>query len=211
MTELAVPLAVPAEVLDRHRAMRAWFLDAMAMRRNENAMAPEGAAWLATYILRYKPRRVLELGSGFSTLALGYACAESGSKLITADHDDGWREDVRAVLDLSVETDRAAGIGTCRVDEWSSIDALRSRQDITASIDLALVDHGPTMQTRLDDLRWIAGLLRKGGAMALDDCRTRHTYDKKAGAVLRTIGMSFGLVEQSYGRERWLGVSRRRR
>jgi predicted O-methyltransferase YrrM len=208
-------LVVPDGLVERHTAMRSWFLAAMALRRNEpeiidHALTPEGAAWLVAYILHYKPRRVVELGSGFSTLALGYACASSGSRFTTADHDAGWLADVKAVVALSVETDRAAENPPCRVDKWTTLATLRSREGIRGTVDLVLVDHGPTMQTRLDDLRWIAGMLRKGGLVALDDCRTRHSYDKKVAAVLRPLGLSFGLAQDSYGRERWLGVARRR-
>ena len=208
-------LVVPDGLVERHEAMRSWFLDAMAVRRNErtivdHALTAEGASWLVAYILHYKPRRVVELGSGFSTLALGYACASSGSRFTTADHDAGWATDVKAVTSMVADVDFAAGLPPFRVDKWTTLATLRSRAGIRGTVDLVLVDHGPEMMTRLNDLPWIAGLLRRNGIMALDDCRTRHSYDKKAAAVLRPLGLSFGLVQESYGRERWLGVARRR-
>jgi predicted O-methyltransferase YrrM len=196
--------------------MRGWFLDAMSLRRDESslldyALTAEGASWLASYIRQARPSLVVELGSGFSTMALGYACAEAGTELMTADHDERWLTDVKAVLSLRSDADRALGLSRFRVDGWSSLDALRSSDGLTRKADLVLVDHGPNMEVRLDDLRWACSLLRRGGTIALDDCRNTTRYERRARAILLPLGMFLGRVEESHGSERWIGVARRRR
>ena len=209
-------IRVPRGAAESHQAMRGWFLDAMSLRRDESALldyalTAEAAAWLSAYVRRVKPALVVELGSGFSTMALGYACADVGAELMTADHDEKWMNDVKAVLGLRAEADRACGLSRFRVDGWSSLDALRSCDGMTGKADLVLVDHGPDMEVRIEDLRWVVSLLRRGGVLALDDCRNTTRYERRARSVLLPLGIILGRVEESHGSERWLCIARRRR
>jgi predicted O-methyltransferase YrrM len=196
--------------------MRRWFLDAMSLRRDESSMldyaiTAEAAAWITSYIRQERPSLVIELGSGFSTMALGYACAEVGAELMTADHDDRWLADVKAVLGLRACADQAKHLSRLRVDGWSSLDALRSCDGMSGRADLVLVDHGPNIEVRIEDLRWIVSLLRHGGLVALDDCRDTTRYERRCRSVLFPLGMVLGRVEESHGSDRWLGVARKRR
>jgi predicted O-methyltransferase YrrM len=202
-----------AVLVENLSKLRLWFLQTISVRRGEPdrgyALGAEGAAWIVDHILRHKPRRVVELGCGFSTLAFGYACAESGSRLITADHDAQWLDDVRAVLGMRDEEHRKLGESTFRVDEWSSLDALRGRVDLRASCDLAIIDHGPLSKTRLSDLPWISSLMSQDGIMALDDCRTFTPYEQRARSTLLPLGFCLERAEASFGRKRYIGVARR--
>jgi predicted O-methyltransferase YrrM len=203
---------IPGGITERLALLRVWFLTGitkLGVPDKGYALGAEGAAWLVAYILQYKPKLVVELGSGFSTLALGYACAESCSKLITADNDAQWLSTVRAVLALRDQEHKAHGEATLRVDEWSSLRDLRARTDLAAACGVVLVDHGPST-TRVADLPWIASLLSADGIMALDDCRTFTTYEQRARDALLRLGFVLERAEESFGRKRYIGVASRR-
>ena len=205
-------VVIPQGLAERLALLRVWFLTAITKRGVPDkgyALGAEGASWLAAYILHYKPRRVVELGSGFSTLALGYACASAGSRFTTADHDSGWLSTVKTVVALRNEEDEALGEPPLRVHEWLSLDEIRARTDLTAACDLVLVDHGSSA-TRVADLPWIASLLSKDGIMALDDCRTFTTYEQRARDALLKLDFGLDRVEESFGRKRYIGVASRR-
>jgi predicted O-methyltransferase YrrM len=202
--------------------MRASFLDAMGALRGESstadyALTAEAAAWLAAYIRRTSPRSLLELGSGFSTMALGYACAMAGGvRFLSADHDGRWLSDVKAISLSRAMEDGKRGDIVAQEPEWWHVDALRVAPKqldafgLKGAFDLVLVDHGPTMETRLDDLPWISSLLAEGGVMVLDDCRDITRYERRARAILVPMGWEIQREPESYAEKRWLGIARRK-
>jgi predicted O-methyltransferase YrrM len=72
--------------------------------------------------------------------------------------------------------------------------------------DVILVDHGPTMQTRLDDLEALTPTLAPTGAIVLDDFRRRTNYAPKATAELERLGLTVTVPPRSQSGDRALGV-----
>jgi predicted O-methyltransferase YrrM len=207
-------------------ALKARYLSVIAARRREpkfldRSLAAEGARWIVDYVIAQKPAVVLELGSGFSTLALGLACSrsEASIRLLSADHSGPWMEDVKAVgLAIAREQRKRTGRGA-QQPEWCSLGRLRSDEGhlgLVGKCAFVLVDHGPAMKTRLDDLPWIASLVAENGIMALDDCRsvspnaTARRYEEDARGVLAGLGWSLERAFGSGNGDKWIGVARRR-
>jgi predicted O-methyltransferase YrrM len=64
------------------------------------AVGPDFASLLVTLVLRERPACVLELGSGVSTLILGYALERTGGKLVSVDHEAEYAERTRVAVGL---------------------------------------------------------------------------------------------------------------
>ncbi|MDZ5076979.1 O-methyltransferase [Nesterenkonia sp. HG001] len=123
-----------------------------------------------------KPKRILELGSGTSTIWLGYLCEELGSDLISVDHDEYYLEKTRADVErhgLSGSVDlRLAPLQAVEVAgddfRWYSLSAF---EDV-GKIDLLIVD-GPPESTG-DDARYpavplLSRVLSECAVVVLDD------------------------------------------
>ena len=62
------------------------------------AISPDFAVLLLTQVLTRRPARVVELGSGVSTLVLGYALEQTGGQLTSVDHDHLYAEQSRITV-----------------------------------------------------------------------------------------------------------------
>jgi predicted O-methyltransferase YrrM len=151
-----------------------------------------------------RPRLVLELGSGTSSVWLGYALQKYGGRLVSLDHDPGYARQTRALvaahgLDEVVEVreaplrELAANGKTYR---WYDVEAL----DDLADIDLLLVD-GPPAATgpdaRYPALPVLAEKLAGTATVILDDSNRPDERE----AVQNWIREVPGLTEE----ERLLG------
>lgn len=112
------------------------------------AISPDFGILLINEILRHKPRLVLELGSGVSTLLAGYCLEKTASgKLVSYDHDLKYSKQTRTTM-----TDHAldhlteiihAPLTKLALDrgEWDWYDTARMGQD--SKIDLLVIDGPP--------------------------------------------------------------------
>ncbi len=64
------------------------------------AVGPDFASLLVSLVLRERPACVVELGSGVSTLVLGYALERTGGHLISVDHEAEYAERTRVAVGL---------------------------------------------------------------------------------------------------------------
>ena len=147
------------------------------------AIDAQSLAYLLEYVRDTKPRLIVELGSGTSTIWLGYLCKSIGAKLITVDHLSHYLQQTQAAVDRHdlnnwVEC-RLAPLEDLELDEeiysWYSIEALADLY----RIDLLLVD-GPPARTgreaRLPALPVLEAQLSAESAVILDDA---HRSDEE--------------------------------
>jgi predicted O-methyltransferase YrrM len=142
------------------------------------ALAPQGLLNLCALVARHRPTLAVELGSGTSTIWLGYALAEVGAdRLISLDHEEEFAGQTRAAVRLhrewTVSTDvRQAPLTTVEIGderyEWYD-PALIADLD---GIDLLIVD-GPPGRTgrhaRYPALPLLVDRLADGALVVLDD------------------------------------------
>ena len=114
------------------------------------AISPELAATLVTLIRTHEPDVIVELGSGASTIAMGYAIEQQGKgRIISLDHSTKYGAETRkdlAMHGLQEWTEvRHAPLTTIEQDgrtwSWYDLDAL---EDV--SIDMVVID-GPPRET----------------------------------------------------------------
>lgn len=193
--------------------MRRWYCERAATwhmehgrRYQDLALSLPGARYLRAVLDRYKPLRVVELGAGFSTLVIGdWRRDRLAPVYVTVDNDAAWLAEVRAMSVKAFGEDEAT---LCR--HWETPDvARRHRHD---GIDLVLVDHGPTMETRLADVPWIIGMLRPGGLALFDDCRNTTRFRHQLAKELLPFKTGLVMTRSSRGDGgRWIGVARKPR
>ncbi|MCI0686116.1 MAG: class I SAM-dependent methyltransferase [Sporichthyaceae bacterium] len=132
------------------------------------ALDPTGLLQLVSLIEQHRPALVVELGSGTSTVWLGYALEKAGGgRLISLDHQPAFAEQTRNVveihgLDKLVEV-RDAPLTPLQLGDtespWYSTDALDDLQ----AIDLLVVDGPPGHGRAADSLPGRAGTGRSAG------------------------------------------------
>lgn len=118
-----------------------WAIDARAMLH------------LRQLIQDHRPRRILELGSGTSTIWLGYIAEQTGASVVSIEHDEKFRQRTDYFLGKhklrKVVSTVHAPLSPLRLDDveyhWYDLEAFDSMQDI----DLLLID-GPVGTTN----RW---------------------------------------------------------
>ncbi|MEU7901936.1 class I SAM-dependent methyltransferase [Actinoplanes sp. NPDC049118] len=160
-----------------------------------------------------RPRLVLELGSGTSSVWLGYALEQYGAKLVSLDHDPDYARQTRALvaahgLDAVVEV-REAPLRELTIEgkthQWYDVKAL---DDVT-DVDLLLVDGPPAAvgpDARYPALSVLEKRLAATATVVLDDANRQDERD----AVLRWTRDVPGLTEEQrlLGRHAVLSYSR---
>lgn len=159
------------------------------------SLSAAASSTLLEILRRRRARRVLECGAGFSTLLLRTWAAETSVELLTLDHDSEWRDHIRALL-KGEGLDYRGVIETCHI----------GKRRTAGPWDVILVDHGPTMKTRLDDLEALVATLGSKGAIVLDDFRRRTNYARLATAELKRLGLTVTVPPKSQSGDRALGV-----
>lgn len=117
------------------------------------AATPELATHLFRCIQQYKPKHIVELGSGVTTLISGYSLEKFGinGKIISFDHDERYARKTRDEINLHDLSDRielrVAPLEMCTIDnqnwKWYSTNKLKFEK----KIDLLLID-GPPVKTQ---------------------------------------------------------------
>ena len=144
------------------------------------AMDAQALAHLVSLVEERRPQRILELGSGTSSLWLGYLCRSFGSKLVTIDHLDEYIELTRNALtrhhlNEQVET-RLAPLELVQLQgtdyNWYAVEALEGLSEL----DMVLVD-GPPAATgemaRYPALPLIIDRLAPNATIILDDAHRK--------------------------------------
>lgn len=151
------------------------------------AMSPQGLLELYALARRHRPRTIVELGSGTSSVWLAYALASVGraqdgveageGRLITLDHDATYAERSRSTLelhraDIAHAEVRCAPLQPIDVGgesfEWYSLDTLSSVNEI----DMLVVDGPPGgtgPQARYPAVPLLKERLSDGAVIVLDD------------------------------------------
>ena len=133
----------------------------------EKAMSVPGADFVLETLEGFKrPVRVAELGMGFSTVFLAdwlHNWSEHGGELWSMEHDERWLSFMRVV----------------GVDFGLPLERMLVRHQFLKSVkygtfDVVIVDHGPELQTRKDDMPWIVKLAGEDGVLLFDDWRPKH-------------------------------------
>ncbi len=133
----------------------------------EMAMSVPGASFVLETVAAFeRPVRIAELGTGFSTVYLGdwlLNRAPHGGELWSMDHNPEWLSFVRVLaVDIGLPLDRFL---------------LRHeflKKAPQGTFDVVIVDHGPELQTRKDDMPWIVKLASQDGVLLFDDWRPKH-------------------------------------
>jgi predicted O-methyltransferase YrrM len=177
------------------------------------ALNPTDLLDMVHIVQRRRPRLVVELGSGTSTVWLAYALERLGGRLVSVDHDAGYAERTRTALAAhgltGVAEVRVAALQPMTIDDstyrWYDRSALADLHDI----DLLLVD-GPPEATgpaaRFPALHVLADRLADSATVVLDDANRPHERD----ALQRWTETVPGLVREPelLGRHAVLGYVR---
>jgi glycosyltransferase involved in cell wall biosynthesis/predicted O-methyltransferase YrrM len=159
------------------------------------AVSRELALYLWSLLEERRPRRVLDLGSGFSSYVFRLFAATQGGEMTlwTADHDGEWLAKTRRFLqchDLSV----------ANMITWEAFDE--------SEFDLVLHDLGG-MEMRAATVEKALRLARPGGAVVLDDAN-RSEYAAHVVGVLQRLGLRYQSLAHAttdgYGRHSWLVI-----
>jgi predicted O-methyltransferase YrrM len=140
------------------------------------AMNATGLLQLVSLLNAKRPKVVLELGSGTSTVWIAYAIERIGGRLVSVDHDHGYAERTRWLLGThglaGVAEVRDAPLCTLTLDgdgyQWYDVAAI---EDV-ADIDLLLVDGPPGAvghDARYPALRVLERRLSPVATVVLDD------------------------------------------
>jgi len=177
------------------------------------ALNPTDLLDLLHLVRTRRPKLVLELGSGTSTVWLAYALEKSGGRLVSLDHDPGYAEKTRAMLAAHGLTEvaevRDAPLRPVLLDgrsfPWYDTDALT---DVRA-VDLLLID-GPPEKTgpdaRYPAMRVLEDKLADAATVVFDDA---HRHDEQA-ALRRWVETIEGLTQEGEAPGRHAVLSYRR-
>jgi predicted O-methyltransferase YrrM len=178
------------------------------------ALDPTGLLQLVSLIERHRPAVVTELGSGTSTIWIGYALEQvGGGRLMTLEHQPDFAERTRALVDIHgldklVEV-RDAPLTKIQLGDsttpWYALDALVDLQEI----DLLVVDGPPGSvgrRARYPALPVLVDRLADGAIVVLDDVeRADETsiverWCAEIPGLTRTVGILGGQAILTYRR-----------
>lgn len=138
--------------------------------------------WLWRYLCANRPRAILEMGSGMSTLATGLYCQGCADgerpKVVSLDHDQGWLDQTRdRCSELKVDSFidfQLAEIGNLNLPtEYGEIQGYLFDNgyihEFLGSPDLVLIDGPPSSVGRMGTLPSVLPLLTSRCTILLDD------------------------------------------
>lgn len=148
------------------------------------AIDSQALAQVLSLVEEHKPKRILELGSGTSTIWVGYLCQSFGGKLVTLDHLEHYLELTRTAVrrhELTEVIDsRLAPLEPTEIDgktfQWYSTDALTD----LAEIEMVIIDGPPAStgpQARYPALPNVVDLLAPNALIVLDDAHRQDEAD----------------------------------
>lgn len=131
---------------------------------------------LAGYLERVQPRRILEIGSGFSTAVLGAYAARHGAKVVSLEHEQRYHKLTTEGLaelalgrsvDLKLAPLRPRQFGNHEPYQWYDV-------ALDGKFDFVFVDGPPKVMGRLGVFFAVRDHLRRGWQMWLDDGLRDH-------------------------------------
>jgi predicted O-methyltransferase YrrM len=148
---------------------------------NTTAIAPDMGLILASKVLERVPKLVVELGSGVSTLVIGYCLKRNGTgKLISVEHDQHYADHTEASIKLHglegyVEV-VCAPVTPLRIKDavWPWYDVQRLNSIARKSIDLLVIDGPPGKLhelARYPALPVFKDMLRPDAIVIVDDAK----------------------------------------
>lgn len=140
------------------------------------AISLELASFALAFCRLVKPKRILDLGSGFSSFVFRRYAKESGCEVLSVDDNAQWLEKTRAYLEKEQ-------LATQSLLKWPEISAAQGE------FDLILHDLG-NRHTRGDVLPAVYALAAKDGVIILDDFH-KPDYATRARAFLASIRNRF--------------------
>lgn len=169
------------------------------------AIDSQALAHMIALIEERKPRRILELGSGTSTIWIGYLCKRYGGKLVTLDHLDEFLNLTRTAVDrhrlTAVVDSRLAPLEPLehhgKAFNWYATESFKDLSDI----DMLVIDGPPAStgpQARYPALPRVLEHLAPNVTVILDDA---HREDEaKIVASWLTDYPDFQEIEQGTSR-----------
>lgn len=148
------------------------------------AIDSQALGHLLSLVEERRPKKILELGSGASTIWLGYLCQSFGGELVTLDHLEGYLDLTRTAVDrhglhdhvesrlAPLEPVESAG----DTYNWYSLASLNDLSDI----ELVLIDGPPAAtgpKARYPALPYIIDLLAPHATVILDDAHRQEEAD----------------------------------
>lgn len=148
------------------------------------AIDSQALGHLLSLVEERRPKKILELGSGASTIWLGYLCQSFGGELVTLDHLEGYLDLTRTAVDRHGLNDhvesRLAPLEPAEsagdTYNWYSLASLNDLSDI----DLVLIDGPPAAtgpKARYPALPYIIDLLAPHATVILDDAHRQEEAD----------------------------------
>lgn len=148
------------------------------------AIDSQALGHLLSLVEERRPKKILELGSGASTIWLGYLCQSFGGELVTLDHLEGYLDLTRTAVDRHGLNDhvesRLAPLEPVEsagdTYNWYSLASLNDLSDI----DLVLIDGPPAAtgpKARYPALPYIIDLLAPHATVILDDAHRQEEAD----------------------------------
>ena len=148
------------------------------------AIDAQALGHLVSLVEEHQPKRILELGSGTSTIWLGYLCRAYGGKLVSLDHLEKYLSLTKQAIErhqLEEQVDcRFAPLETTECDgrtfNWYSAEALEDQHDI----ELLIADGPPQStgpQARYPSLPKLIDRLAPNALVILDDAHRQDEAD----------------------------------
>lgn len=165
--------------------------------KRDMSMRPEGVFEIWKLLEHKRPRLILELGAGFTTLFTQQWAAENDAELMVAEHSEEWISLIEKILKREGGKPKA---------NFITVEDLKKRSLKMSSprFDFCIVDHGPSWDDRYGDLPWILSLLSDEGTLILDDwwpticSKPRFSRSVKiASNILRRMGLEATPIEES--------------
>ncbi len=158
------------------------------------AASPQLARFLLGWCNCRRPRRIADLGSGFSSwLFRRWAAGEEGVTVVSVDDDPAW-------LERSRDFAAARGLDASGFLGWP---AFRATEE---PFDLVLWDYGD-IRTRAERLGEVLARVGRGGAMVCDDIHKHRVWSaaRRCGAdpALETYSLRAYTLDR-WGRYAWL-------
>src|SRR5699024_6205105 len=148
------------------------------------AIDSQALGHLLSLVEERRPKKILELGSGASTIWLGYLCQSFGGELVTLDHLEGYLDLTRTAVDRHGLNDhvesRLAPLEPVEsagdTYNWYSLASLNDLSDI----DLVLIDGPPAAtgpKARYPALPYIIDLLAPHATVIQDEAHRQEEAD----------------------------------
>jgi predicted O-methyltransferase YrrM len=154
-----------------------------------HAISLELALFMLEIAVELQPKRLLDLGSGFSSYVFRtYAQASGGCEVWSVDHDANWLEQTGQFL-------ISCGLPTDRMMPWEAFRAGLAANGDSPGFELVLHDM-ETVESRIATLQHALALVQPGGAMVVDDMDV-DDYREATRALVASTGASYEDVREA--------------